>query len=163
MSNKEMQMPSSLKKLSHTVYECKYHIIWCPKYRFRVMDVEVRFYVRDVIRRLCKWKLLAIVQGNAHLVLEIPRIRVRTLYELPTSEISFATHKWIQGSERSISVLVCVFDISDVKDAFFLLVVLTLIWSLCMQVCIDVEGKKSSFSRNTRANPCGYGKECGTR
>ncbi|MCK9183163.1 MAG: IS200/IS605 family transposase [Fibrobacteraceae bacterium] len=70
-------MPSSLKKLSHTVYECKNHIIWCPKYRFRVMDVEVRFYVRDVIRRLCEWKRLTIIQGNVqkdhvHLVLEIP-------------------------------------------------------------------------------------------
>ncbi|MCK9183672.1 MAG: hypothetical protein M0P13_12455 [Fibrobacteraceae bacterium] len=40
-------MPSSLKKLSHTVYECKYHIIWCPKYRFRVMDGVVCFYARD--------------------------------------------------------------------------------------------------------------------
>jgi len=77
MSNKEMHMPSSLKKLSHTVYECKYHIIWCPKYRFRVMDGDVRFYVRDVIRRLCEWKHLTIIQGNVqkdhvHLVLEIP-------------------------------------------------------------------------------------------
>ena len=77
MSNKEMHIPSSLKKLSHTVYECKYHIIWCPKYRFRVMDGDVRFYVRNVIRRLCEWKHLTIIQGNVqkdhvHLVLEIP-------------------------------------------------------------------------------------------
>ena len=48
-------MPSSLRKLSHTVYECKYHIIWCPKYRHRV----------------------TVIQGNVqkdhiHIVLEIP-------------------------------------------------------------------------------------------
>jgi putative transposase len=70
-------MPSPLKKLSHTVYQCKYHIIWVPKYRFKVMDGEIRLFVRDVIRRLCSWKKLEIIQGNVltdhiHLVLDIP-------------------------------------------------------------------------------------------
>jgi putative transposase len=65
------------KKLSHTVYECKYHVVWCPKYRFRVMDEKIRYYVRDVIRRVCSWKKLTIVEGNVckdhiHLVIEIP-------------------------------------------------------------------------------------------
>lgn len=68
-------MHSSLKRLSLTVHECKRHIIRCPKHRSRVMDGEVRFYVRDVIRHLCKWKPLTIIQGNVwkddvHLVLE---------------------------------------------------------------------------------------------
>ena len=41
------------------------------------MDGEVRFHVRDVIRRFCKWKLPTIIQGNVQkdhvlLVLEIP-------------------------------------------------------------------------------------------
>ena len=70
-------MPSSLRKLSHSIYECKYHIIWCPKYRYKVMEGEVRLYVRDILRRLCEWKHLTIVQGNVqkdhvHIVLEIP-------------------------------------------------------------------------------------------
>lgn len=70
-------MPSSLRKLSHTVYECKYHIIWCPKYRYRVMDGDIRLSVRDEIRRLCEWKNLTVIQGNVqkdhiHIVLEIP-------------------------------------------------------------------------------------------
>ena len=29
------------KKLAHATYECKYHIVWCPKYRFRVLTGEV--------------------------------------------------------------------------------------------------------------------------
>lgn len=29
------------KKLAHTVWECKYHLIWCPKYRFRILKGEV--------------------------------------------------------------------------------------------------------------------------
>ncbi|MBW2148552.1 MAG: transposase, partial [Deltaproteobacteria bacterium] len=25
------------RKLAHAVWECKYHIVWCPKYRFRIL------------------------------------------------------------------------------------------------------------------------------
>lgn len=65
------------KKLSHSIYETKYHVVWIPKYRYRVMHGAVRYYVRDAIRRLCEWKKLEIVQGNVcrdhiHLVLWIP-------------------------------------------------------------------------------------------
>jgi putative transposase len=30
------------KKLVHAVWQCKYHIVWCPKYRFRILKGEVR-------------------------------------------------------------------------------------------------------------------------
>ena len=68
---------SRFKKLSHTVWECKYHVVWIPKYRFRVMEGRVRYYVRDVVRQLCAWRRFGIVAGNVqrdhiHLVLEIP-------------------------------------------------------------------------------------------
>ena len=70
-------MSTSYKKLSHTIYECKYHIIWCPKYRFKIMEGEIRYFIRDSLRRLCEWKKLEIVQGNVqkdhvHIILEIP-------------------------------------------------------------------------------------------
>ena len=70
-------MSRRFKKLSHTIYECKYHVVWVPKYRFRIMEGRIRYYVRDVIRRLCEWKKLEILEGNVrkdhiHLVLEIP-------------------------------------------------------------------------------------------
>ena len=68
---------SRFKKLSHTIYESKYHLVWIPKYRFRIMTGTIRYYIRDKIRRLCEWKKLEIVQGNVkpdhiHLVLWIP-------------------------------------------------------------------------------------------
>ena len=34
-------MPSSLKKVIQSM-NAKYHIIWCPKYRYRVMDGDIR-------------------------------------------------------------------------------------------------------------------------
>jgi putative transposase len=67
----------SYKKLNHSIYECKYHLVWIPKYRFKVMEGRIRYYVRDKIRQLCEWKKFEIIQGNVqpehiHLVFWIP-------------------------------------------------------------------------------------------
>jgi len=29
------------KKLSHTIYQCKYHIVWCPKYRYKILKGKI--------------------------------------------------------------------------------------------------------------------------
>lgn len=55
---------SCLKKLSHTVWDCKYYLVWCPKYRFRVMENAIRYYVRDVLRELCRRHKVEILEGN---------------------------------------------------------------------------------------------------
>lgn len=65
------------KKLSHTIYECKFHVTWIPKYRYRVMTGEIQAYVNNTIRRLCAWKKLEIIELNVqpdhvHIVLWIP-------------------------------------------------------------------------------------------
>ena len=65
------------KKLSHAVWECKYHLVWCPKYRFRIMKGEIGRSVRDIIKQLCEWKKVEILAGNVqidhiHLVVSIP-------------------------------------------------------------------------------------------
>ena len=65
------------KRLAHAVWECKYHIVWCPKYRFRILKGEIGESVRDILKQLCKWKGIEIIAGNVqadhiHLVLTIP-------------------------------------------------------------------------------------------
>lgn len=65
------------KKLAHAVWQCKYHLVWCPKYRYRVMKGDVGRSVRDIIRQLCSWKKVEILAGNVqidhiHLVVAIP-------------------------------------------------------------------------------------------
>jgi len=64
-------------RLAHAVWQCKYHIVWCPKYRCRILRGELGKTVRDIIRQLCEWKKIEILEGNIqinhiHLVLEIP-------------------------------------------------------------------------------------------
>lgn len=42
--------------LSHTKWNCKYHIVFAPKYRRKVFYEEKRREVREIIRTLCQWK-----------------------------------------------------------------------------------------------------------
>ena len=64
-------------RLAHAVWQCKYHIVWCPKYRFRILKGEVGESVRVIIKQLCEWKKVEILEGNVqadhiHLVLSFP-------------------------------------------------------------------------------------------
>ena len=65
------------KKLSHVVYQCAYHIVWCPKYRYRILRGNVARFVEHNIRALCEWKKadvmeLSVQEDHVHLVVSIP-------------------------------------------------------------------------------------------
>lgn len=64
-------------KLAHAIWECKYHLVWCPKYRYKILHGELGKTTREIIRQLCLWKKFEIISGNVqidhiHLVLSIP-------------------------------------------------------------------------------------------
>ena len=68
---------NQFKRLAHAVWQCKYHVVWCPKYRFRILRGEVGKSVRTIIRQLCEWRNIEILEGNIqidhiHLVLSMP-------------------------------------------------------------------------------------------
>ena len=69
---------SRFNKLSHTIYECKYHVVFCPKYRFRVLKGDVVEYVKNQIVTLCRQKDLVklmelnVQEDHVHIVLSIP-------------------------------------------------------------------------------------------
>jgi REP-associated tyrosine transposase len=68
---------SELQKLAHAVWQCKYHVIWCPKYRFKILNGALQRLVGDLLRQLCEWKKLEILEMNIQeehvlLLLSIP-------------------------------------------------------------------------------------------
>ena len=71
-------MSKRFKKLSHTIYECKYHFAICPKYRFRIFRDEIAEYTKQQAYILCRQKeLVEILELNVqvdhiHLVMPIP-------------------------------------------------------------------------------------------
>ena len=65
------------KKLAHVVWDCKYHVVWCPKYRFRILKGDIAKSVREIIRQLCEWRKIEILAGNVqtdhvHMVVSFP-------------------------------------------------------------------------------------------
>ena len=70
-------MRHQFKRLSHSLYECKYHIVFCPKYRYRILKTEVGEYTRQQIYSLCQQKEdievleLNVQADHVHLVVSI--------------------------------------------------------------------------------------------
>ena len=63
--------------LAHTKWNCKYHIVFAPKYRRKVFYGEKRESIREIIRTLCQWKGVEIIEGeicpdHIYLLLSIP-------------------------------------------------------------------------------------------
>ena len=65
------------KSLAHTKWNCKYHVVFAPKYRRKVFFQEKRADIRDILRTLCEWKGVTIIEGeicpdHVHLLISIP-------------------------------------------------------------------------------------------
>ena len=65
------------KILSHSVWNCKYHIVFAPKYRRKIFYESHRKEIMNIIKELCQWKGIEIIEGemavdHVHLLLSIP-------------------------------------------------------------------------------------------
>ena len=65
------------RSLNHTRWECKYHVVFIPKYRKRVIFGEIRRYLGEVFRRLAEQRESRIEEGHlmsdhVHMMISIP-------------------------------------------------------------------------------------------
>ena len=70
-------MSSRFRKLSHSIWHCQYHIVWVPKYRFRVLRGNIREALESGIQAVCGYAGCEVVELNVqpdhvHLVVMIP-------------------------------------------------------------------------------------------
>jgi putative transposase len=68
---------SKYKTLQHTEWECKYHVIFIPKYRRKVLYGQLRRHLGEVFRRLARQKESEIEEGkmmadHVHMMISIP-------------------------------------------------------------------------------------------
>lgn len=68
---------NDIHSLSHTKWNCKYHIVFAPKYRRKVFYQEKRREAGEILRQLCEWKGARLVEGevcpdHVHMLVEIP-------------------------------------------------------------------------------------------
>ena len=65
------------KRGSHTVWDCKYHLVWTTKYRYQVLGVEVGQRCRELLREIAISKEMLIYAGSinrdhVHMLISIP-------------------------------------------------------------------------------------------
>ena len=63
--------------LSHSKWNCKYHIVFAPKYRRKVIYAKIKADIGQILRKLCEIKKVEILEANAcpdhiHMLLKIP-------------------------------------------------------------------------------------------
>lgn len=63
--------------LSHTKWNCKYHIVFAPKYRRKEFFGDKRLEIGQILRELCSWKEVNIIEAevcpdHVHMLVEIP-------------------------------------------------------------------------------------------
>jgi len=79
------------KSGSHTVWDCKYHLVWTTKYRYQVLDGDVGYRCRELLREIPHSKELHIYAGS------INRDHVHMLIGIPPNLSVSRTVQYLKG------------------------------------------------------------------
>ena len=68
---------NTTNSLAHTKWNCKYHIVFAPKYRRKIFYEQHRLEIREILRKLCQWKGVEVLEGeicpdHIHILVRIP-------------------------------------------------------------------------------------------
>ena len=83
------------KSNKNVVYSCKYHIVWCPKYRRKVLKGEIETRLKEVVVNTCKEINVDIIEmeimpDHVHLLLEVdPQFGVHKAIKMIKGKSSF--------------------------------------------------------------------------
>ena len=70
-------MQLDTNSLAHTKWECKYHIVFAPKYRRQIIYGRIKADIGQMLRKLCEYKGIEIIEAEAckdhiHMLVSIP-------------------------------------------------------------------------------------------
>lgn len=70
-------MKLDTNSLAHTKWECKYHIVFAPKYRRQIIYGKIKMDIGQMLRKLCEYKGVAIIEAEAckdhiHMLISVP-------------------------------------------------------------------------------------------
>jgi putative transposase len=100
-------MSELYQSLSHSKWDCKYHIIFVPKYRRKTMFLELRQYLGPVFHELARQKESSIVEGHllvdhVHMCIEIPpKYAVSSVIGFLKGKSAIAIARRLKGKQRS--------------------------------------------------------------
>lgn len=109
---------SRFKKMSHSIWHCSYHIIWTPKYRYRILNGKIKTEVESCIRNFasqkgCIVEELNVQEDHIHLLVLVPpkisisnivgilkgRTAIRIFQKFPKlkQKLYWGNHFWSKG------------------------------------------------------------------
>ncbi|MFH1560663.1 MAG: IS200/IS605 family transposase, partial [Chloroflexota bacterium] len=64
-----------IRRTKHAVYDLKYHLVWVPKYRARILDGEVSEYLKEVFERIAEEyefhiDTMEVMEDHVHIFIE---------------------------------------------------------------------------------------------
>ena len=70
-------MKLDTNSLAHTKWECKYHIVFAPKYRRQIIYGKIKMDIGQMLRKLCEYKGVEIIEAEAckdhiHMLISVP-------------------------------------------------------------------------------------------
>jgi putative transposase len=102
-------MSELYQSLSHSKWDCKYHIVFTPKYRRKVMFGEVRKFLGPVFHELARQKECRIVEGHlmpdhVHMCIEIPpKYAVASVVGFLKGKSAIAIARQFSGKQRNFN------------------------------------------------------------
>ena len=68
---------NNIQSIRHTVWECKYHLVWIPKWRRKVLYGQLRQYLGEILRELVRQRESRVEEGHlrpdhVHMLVSIP-------------------------------------------------------------------------------------------
>lgn len=102
-------MSELYQSLSHSKWDCKYHIVFTPKYRRKVMFGEIRKFLGPIFHELARQKECRIVEGHlmpdhVHMCIEIPpKYAVSSVIGFLKGKSAIAIARQFRGKQRNFS------------------------------------------------------------
>ena len=100
-------MSELYQSLSHSKWDCKYHVIFVPKYRRKTMFLELRQYLGPVFHELARQKECQIIEGHllsdhVHMCIEIPpKYAVSSVIGFLKGKSAIAIARRFKGKQRN--------------------------------------------------------------
>ena len=97
------------QSLSHSKWDCKYHVVFVPKYRRKVMFGDIRRYLGPIFHELARQKECRIVEGHlmpdhVHMCIEIPpKYSVASVIGFLKGKSAIAIARQFKGKQRNFS------------------------------------------------------------
>jgi putative transposase len=94
------------KKAAHVVYQCSYHLVWAPKYRYRILEGAIKEFIEKKIRAICEWKTveileLTIMPDHVHMVAIIPpKISISAIMGILKGKTAIAVFEKVKGLRK---------------------------------------------------------------